>query len=914
MSMFPETNIQHLVHSTSNHCPLLITTTKEEKRKRWETFRLEAWWLMEETFETEVQRIWESASGDLIQKLEYLKSELGKWALRIGRLRNWKNKYLTSKLAAVMEVERTYDNLAELIDTKLQLNFEIDKDESYWEQRARVNWVRLGDRNTTFFHSKQWQNCIHKLQDPDGRATEDQQEMAEIVKNYFQSLFKAEEMGHFEHILTGVDRCISEEDNRCLVRPFIKEEIWEALTNMGATKAPGEDGLPAIFFQKLWHIFGNEVSSFCIQQLNGGMEVTRLNTTHIVLILKKVHQTNLSHFRPINLCNVIYKIMAKAIANSFRGVLEKCIDKAQSAFVPGRLISDNALITYELLNTLKKKRIRRKGLMAVKLDMSKAYDRVEWSFLKVMMGKMGFDPRWVNLIMMCISTVSYAIVLNRHIGNIFYPSRGLRQGDPLSPFLFLIYGEASRRGPQISYLLFADDCILFGEATERGANILKRVLREYRICSRQQVNFDKSTIFFSSNTSTEGKDLVTRLLGVRSSNDLERYLGLPNMVGRRKKEAFQNLKDRFRQRIDNWSIRHLSQGGKEVFIKAILQAIPTYIMACFVLPKTLCSELESIIARFWWQKGHGQRGIHWCTWRELCISKEKGGLGFRSLDQFNIALLAKQGWRFINYPDSLLAQVLKAKYYPNSNFLQAQLGNLPSLTWRSIWAGKKLLKDGLCWRIGKGDQVSIWNDCWIPGVDTNEIGNRANNSELESVSGLIDSTTRLWKRDYLPRTHSAEDPPSSLAVVEHDDFQVWRGEHSGEFTVRSAYQLLQKVTTDPNELLLQTKSKKFYRKLWNLQLPSKVRITIWRFTWNFIPTLRNLKTRRVVHDSVCPRCRNAEKDSNHVLKKCPTSKELWQNLSLSWVLNSNITELWSWFTWVFERESSNECQTICCAA
>ncbi|KAA3482534.1 LINE-1 reverse transcriptase isogeny [Gossypium australe] len=180
-------------------------------------------------------------------------------------------------------------------------------------------------------------------------------------------------------------------------------------------------------------------------------------------------------------------------------------------------------------------------------------------------------------------------------------------GEGLSSLMRLVQREdnfrgvkASRRGPQISHLLFADDCILFGEATERGAGLLKRVLREYRKCSGQQVNFDKSTVFFSSNTRAEEKGLVARILGVRSTNDPERYLGLPNMVGRRKKKAFQNLKDRFRQRIDNWSIRHLSQGGKEVFIKAILQAIPKYTMAYFLLSKMLCSDLESIIAKFWW--------------------------------------------------------------------------------------------------------------------------------------------------------------------------------------------------------------------------------------------------------------------------------------------------------------------------
>lgn len=216
----------------------------------------------------------------------------------------------------------------------------------------------------------------------------------------------------------------------------------------------------------------------------------------------------------------------------------------------------------------------------------------------------------------------------------------------------------------MSHLLFADDCILFGKATRKGANIFKDILEEYKSCSGQNVNFEKSTVFFSKNTLDEDRSQVVNLLGVRRSNDPEIYLGLPNMVGRRKKEAFQNLKDRFKKCTDNWSIKFLSQGGKEVFIKAILQAIPTYSMACFLLPRSSCKELESIVAKFWWQKGKGNKGIHWCTWENLCSFKECGGLGFRDFGQFNIALLAKQGWRLINYPDSLLARVLKKKIFP----------------------------------------------------------------------------------------------------------------------------------------------------------------------------------------------------------------------------------------------------------
>lgn len=191
--------------------------------------------------------------------------------------------------------------------------------------------------------------------------------------------------------------------------------------------------------------------------------------------------------------------------------------------------------------------------------------------------------------------------------------------------------KASKSDPQVTHLLFADDCILFGETSRKWALTFNEILSEYKRCSGHCVNFAKSTVFFSKNTLEEERQLVVNLLRVRSSDEPERYLGLPNMVGRKKKQSFWALKDRLKQRIKNWSIQFLSQCGKNVFIKAVLQAIPTYSMACFLLPKPLCEEMEGIVAKYWWQKGRGKGGIHWCSWKNLCFLKENGGWVFEIL-------------------------------------------------------------------------------------------------------------------------------------------------------------------------------------------------------------------------------------------------------------------------------------------
>ena len=417
---------------------------------------------------------------------------------------------------------------------------------------------------------------------------EDKEGIERVIMDYFTSIYRSDQPSSFEDSLSAITNRVSTDMNAELIAEFRAEEVWNALQQLHPTKSPGPDGISPIFFKNYWDIVGVEVVNCVLNALNSGSMPCGINDTFICFIPKVKSPQKITEFRPISLCNVIYKIMSKILANRLKRILLVVIDESQSAFVPGRLITDNVLVAFETLHCINQRNKGKEALVAIKLDMSKAYDRVELAYLEAMMRKMGFHEKWISLIMMCVTTVSFSVLINNEPKGKIIPTKGLRQGDLISLYLFLLCVEGlsamlkreekvghikevavSRGAPRISHLLFADDSIVFCRATVEECGRVIKVLEDYEGDSGQKLNKEKTSLFFSKNTNREVQKLIKEKFGAQIVQHHKKFLGLPTLVGKSKRKSFNCIKDLVGRKIAGWKGRLLSHAGREILIKIV---------------------------------------------------------------------------------------------------------------------------------------------------------------------------------------------------------------------------------------------------------------------------------------------------------------------------------------------------------
>ena len=251
-----------------------------------------------------------------------------------------------------------------------------------------------------------------------------------------------------------------------------------------------------------------------------------------------------------------------------------------------------------------------------------------------------------------------------------------------------------RNGPKLIHLFFADDSLLFCRSTIHDCQKVMDILSSYEAVSGQKLNRDKTTLFFSKSTPSDMQRQIMEILGVTELKQYEEYLGLPAMVGRNKRASFDHLKQKIWKRLQGWEGKLLSQAGREVLIKSVIEAIPTYTMSCFKLPITLCHEIESLVRKFWWDQRGERRKVHWVKWEDMCQHKDQGGMGFKDLTMFNEAMLAKLAWRLLHDDNSLFYKVFKARFFPRGTILEAKDSSLAFYAWKSILKGREVILKG----------------------------------------------------------------------------------------------------------------------------------------------------------------------------------------------------------------------------
>jgi hypothetical protein len=387
----------------------------------------------------------------------------------------------------------------------------------------------------------------------------------------------------------------------------------------------------------------------------------------------------------------IYKILAKVLAGRLSKVMNSVISKAQSAFLKGRHLEDGVLVVNEVVEVA---RLRKRECLILKVDFEKAYDSVEWNFLEYMLRRMGFMGKWIAWMKACVFGGSMSILVNGSPTEEIDIKRGLKQGDPLAPFLFLVVAEGfsglmdnavnrnlfkgfevKRGGTVISHLQYADGTLCIGEASVENLWTLKALLRGFEMVSGLKVNFYKSCLI-GVNVSPDFLRMASTFLNSKVGSIPFMYLGLPVGANARKLSTWEPVLKQISAKLNSWGNKYISLGGRIVLLNSVLNSIPIFYLSFFKMPVKVVKKMEGIQRRFLWGGVGDKKKVCWVKWRNVCQPRSKGGLGVRDIKLVNISLLAKWKWRLIDDVPTLWKVVLEDKYGPRVSLRSRLVGEV----------------------------------------------------------------------------------------------------------------------------------------------------------------------------------------------------------------------------------------------
>eukprot|EP00253_Pinus_taeda_P007163 PITA_07163 len=518
--------------------------------------------------------------------------------------------------------------------------------------------------------------------------------------------------------------------------------------------------------------------------------------------------------------------------------------------------------------------------MLLKINLSKAFDSISWDYIKKTLSAFGFANAWIRWIMSLISSSFFSILINGIPTSTFRSSRGLRQGDPLSPFLFIIMAEGLGRSltsavqtrelkginlhnaPTISHQQFVDDNMIFGHSSIQEARSLNSLLTNFSVASGACINRIKSQIFFF-NTHLSIQRAIARILGFSIASLPSKYLGAPLLDSAQKHSSWTSLLERLEARLSLWTHRSLNMASRLVLIKAVLQSMPLYLFSILAAPKWVLKAIKNLQRNFLWGSTGLNRKWALVKWEKACLSKKAGGIGLWDPEHNNRIMGAKIWWRWLSYPGTLWARFWTAKYsnnLPLEECIRMTEISKGSTIWNSTILHRDLIQKHSFWEVKDGGTTRFWTDSWqqLPSLaHTIQDIPEHNIHSQETVN-------QFWK-------DNPESDHQTWILKENDQDKLsWGYEEKGTYTTKEAYLITLKdqLTKD-----------KLWEKIWNPLIWPKISTFLWLLSHNRVLTWDNLRKRKFEGPSICLNCKKEEETVVHLMQLCPFSRKIWEKVT-----------------------------------
>jgi hypothetical protein len=565
------------------------------------------------------------------------------------------------------------------------------------------------------------------------------------------------------------------------------------------------------------------------------------------------------------------------------------VSQNQHAFLQGRQIGECTTLAHELIRDFTKAHGKR---ACIKVDLQKAFDSINREFVYYIMHCMKFPAKWIGWIKECIATPSFSILLNGSSTGFFGSNRGIRQGDPLSPYIFVMVMEfwsirmelANVEGKiqnfkrsqelQVSHLLFADDMLVFCRANKHSFDGLNNLLSDLSHNTGLNINRSKSKVFFSTGCSNRGE--LCSILGISKGRLPVKYLGLPLSVQYPKSIHYGPLLDKLRAKTDGWLAQSLSFAGRLELIKTVLYSILSYWYFSYEFPEKIIGEIERICANFLW-KGR----MHTMRWRDICKPKREGGFGLRSVQDMCAAAGMKMIWRLLT-SDSVWNKWMKRRYLNGQSFWDSSVSLGDSGTWKFM--KKFSLQAQECMRkvIGNGKSTSLWFEPWLKEGNLADILNLSSNQIASTYTWKVCRIIRNTNWTCLiPLLNSVWPSIVEIQIQQEEDHWLWTVCSSGHFSFTSAW----------NHCRISGPLFDLHDIVWFPESSPKMSCCLLKALYDKLPTRARLHRFGIINFSHCVLCDTSCETRDHLFFECPFSAYIWTVCKLKLKLNTPMGNL-----------------------